>query len=202
MWLNADVMSNYTAHISMCCTRNILTHCPLVTQYGIDNYYPKPSLIHVFTGFGKFIFIENSEYFPTHATFRLLCYIFAWERLYSQVHKTRRVQTLVNIYSHCDLESDCYTVSASLVVIGQSVGYEATVGLVPSLVWSASLNIDWGCLQIMCILGNLQCIVGSCDRWEFPTFLLFQRLLTVPCTALTAGNLPAVRAVHGDREIV
>ena len=38
--------------------------------------------------------------------------------------------------------------------------------------------------------------------WLMGIFIIFQRLLTVPCTALTAGNLPAVRAVQGECETV
>ena len=70
----------------------------------------------------------------------------------------------------------------NLLVVGLPMGYETW----PMIGWWDHLfdgiNIDWGYKQIRCILGELQCIVVSCDR-----FPLFQRPLTAsllhsPCT--------------------
>ena len=49
-------------------------------------------------------------------------------------------------------------------------------------------------------LPQSQWFVDSCDRWEFPPF--FIGYWEFPCTALSANNLPAVRAVQGDCERV
>ena len=42
--------------------------------------------------------------------------------------------------------------------------------------------------------------MGLCEWWEFPP--LFKCHWQSPCTALSAGNLPAARAVQGDCERV
>ena len=47
---------------------------------------------------------------------------------------------------------------------------------------------------------NLRCIMGSRDQWEFPP--LFKGHWQSPNTALTAGDLPAVRAVEGGCGLV
>ena len=39
-----------------------------------------------------------------------------------------------------------------------------------SLLWLGSLNIEWVCLQVQFILKKLQCIVGLCNQFKFPTF--------------------------------
>ena len=54
--------------------------------------------------------------------------------------------------------------------------------------------IGWGTLNLHWNMGKLQCIAGSCGLWEFPPKATDSPL----ATALTAGNLPAVRAVQGD----
>ena len=45
-------------------------------------------------------------------------------------------------------------------------------------------------------LPQSQWIIGWYDRWEFPPIV--RGHWQSPCTALTAGNLPAIRAVQGD----
>ena len=55
--------------------------------------------------------------------------------------------------------------------------YEMVV--VIALLWLVGLNIGWDCLRP-------QCIVGSCDQWEFSP--LFKGLWQSPCTALMAGK--------------
>ena len=39
-----------------------------------------------------------------------------------------------------------------------------------SALWLADLNRDWETPWHQCILGDLQCIMGSRGRWEFPSF--------------------------------
>ena len=63
--------------------------------------------------------------------------------------------------------------SPCLLAVGLSVEYE----LMSWHVWLASLNIDWGCPQVQCILGMLLCIMGS---WNWRESSMFQRPLTVP----------------------
>ena len=93
--------------------------------------------------------------------------------------------------------------SPSLLAMGLSVGYETW----PAIGWChclhaklVCLNMDWVYLQVKCIIGKLQCIVGWCCRGGIHTD--FQRSLTIPYTALTAGKLPAISAVQGDCERV
>ena len=82
----------------------------------------------------------------------------------------------------------CYTVSAQWLLNNVSgVWNMASYWLALQLVWLASLNIGWGMLKLQCILGKLQCILDSCDQWEF--LPLFHRPLTVPCPAMTAGDV-------------
>ena len=80
--------------------------------------------------------------------------------------------------------------SLSSVVIGQSVGYEALP------LWLADINADWDTPQLHWILGFCNGVM----RWEFTTYFKSHR--QSPCTALTAGKLPAGRSVQGDFEIV
>ena len=73
--------------------------------------------------------------------------------------------------------------SLSLVAVGLSVGYETW--LVLSAVWLADLNIDGETPWLHWILGNLQCVVGSCDWWKF--LPCSKAHWQSPCTAPTAG---------------
>ena len=47
---------------------------------------------------------------------------------------------------------------------------------------------------IVQVIPHIRCIMGSRDQWGFPPVL--RPHWQSPCTALTAGNLPAVRAVQ------
>ena len=84
--------------------------------------------------------------------------------------------------------------SPNRVAVGLSVGYETC----PPIGWHHPFVIHWSKCKLR--LPQSQCIVGSQDLWEFLTF--FSGLWQSPCTALTAGNLPAVSAVQGDCERV
>ena len=59
--------------------------------------------------------------------------------------------------------------------------------------WLADLNIDWETVWPLWILGNLQCINGSHDQWEFPLLVgistIYQRPLTAPLHSWN-GRLP------------
>ena len=84
--------------------------------------------------------------------------------------------------------------SPSLVAVGLSMEYET---------WSP-IDCDHpfviGCSKYRLGLPQLWWIGGSCDQGEFPPF--FRGHWQSPCTALTAGKLPAVMAVEGDCETV
>ena len=58
-----------------------------------------------------------------------------------------------------------------------------------TLLWLVGLILSLG-------LPESQLTAGLCDRWEFTPFFISH--WQSRCTALTAGNLPAVRAVQGD----
>ena len=66
--------------------------------------------------------------------------------------------------------------------------------------YNRCLTVDWETPHFHWILDNLQCIMGSCDRWEFPPF--FKSHCQSPGTALTEGKLPAVGDEKGDCERV
>ena len=38
------------------------------------------------------------------------------------------------------------------------------------IAWLADINIDWGATKLHWLMDKLQCIMGSCDRWEFLPF--------------------------------
>ena len=84
--------------------------------------------------------------------------------------------------------------SPSLVAIGLSAWYETQ----PPIGWHHPFVVGWSWYTLG--LPQLQWIVGSSDWWEFPPF--FRDHWQSPCTALTAGKLPAVMAVQGDCETV
>ena len=81
--------------------------------------------------------------------------------------------------------------SPSLVVIGLSLGYETW----PPIRWYPPFVIDWS----MNICWDWLHCNGwwACDWWEFAPFFVRPSWQS-PCTALMAGNLPAIRAVQGD----
>ena len=79
--------------------------------------------------------------------------------------------------------------SLSLVAVGLTVRYETW----PPIGWHQPFKIVYSEYRVG--LPHLQCIMGSCDQWEFP--LLFKGHWQSPCTALMA-----VSAVQGDCERV
>ena len=84
--------------------------------------------------------------------------------------------------------------SPSVAALGLWVAYETW----PSIGWHHPFGINW--FKYRLGLPTLQCIVGSCDWWEFPPFR--RGHWQCPCRARTAGKLPTVRAVQGDCERV
>ena len=97
-------------------------------------------------------------------------------------------------------ECQCDTASQSLhgdnewgYVMRHGIRLVKHPGVGITILWLVRVDIVWNC-------PSLQWIVGSRDRWEFLPFC--KGHWESPCRALTAGKLPAVRAVQWDCERV
>ena len=109
--------------------------------------------------------------------------------------------------------------SPSLVAIGLSVGYETwpiisrCCLMYDWLLGLAAPNKGWGTPQLHWIMVRMQSIMGSCDRWEFPTFSkATDSPLAQPWRQANAcrqgcakrlrksldRQMPAIKAVQGD----
>ena len=84
--------------------------------------------------------------------------------------------------------------SPSLVDGRRLKGYGLKLAVIASCV--IDLNIDGKTHLVHRILNNCNVEKGCCDRW------CFSGHWQSPCTALTAGNLPAIRDVQGGWENV
>ena len=75
---------------------------------------------------------------------------------------------------------------------------QVAIGL--SVQYVRSIYKKWGNLHLRWMLGKMQYITGWGDWRGFPSFFIGH--WQSPRIVLTAGKLPGVRAVQGDREIV
>ena len=115
-------------------------------------------------------------------------------------HHLQHILAMIRGLHSCAPEHDNFRLfnSPSLGTVGVSIGFERLLRF--QTMWLTDLNIDGKTPPVHRILGNLYCIMGSRDPVGFHT--VFKRHWQSPCTALTAGNLPPVRAVQGDCETV
>ena len=87
---------------------------------------------------------------------------------------------------------DCFTVLACWLQ-GCQRGMRHALWLAGfTLLWLAGLNIHWGRPHLQWILGNLQCIMGSCNMWKFPPFF----------KGHWQYHWHPVRVIEGDCELV